>query len=83
MQKLDVNFRLPGIQYFEIRTRESRQDNLKNMLNASSENNLSATIRTLCLESVGVSEQTLANYSGGVSLIISVDIVHRELTQCV
>ena len=43
------------------------------MLNASSENNLSTTIRTLCLESLGISEQTLANYSGGVLLITSVD----------
>ena len=40
------------------------------------------TLRTVCLESLGISEQTLANYSGGVSLIISVGI-HRELTQCV
>ena len=43
------------------------------MLNVSSENNLSTTIRTLCLESLGISEQTLANYSGGVLLITSVD----------
>ena len=43
------------------------------MFNASSENNLSTTIRTLCLESPGISEQTLANYSGGVLLITSVD----------
>ena len=43
------------------------------MLNASSENNLSTTIRTLCLESLGISEQTLANYSGGVLLITFVD----------
>ena len=57
----------------KIRTRESRLYNVKNMLNASSENNLSTTIRTLCLESLGISEQTLANYSGGVLLITSVD----------
>ena len=59
-----------------LKTIDVSQESKEKMLNASSEN-LSATIRNLYLESLGISK-----YSGKVLLIISVDI-HRQLTQCV